>query len=46
MKQILKYYRKKTKFIKNRPTMFGFCEFLDFLDILGRYYNTFCVEEQ
>ena len=25
--------------------MFGFSEFLDFLDILGRYYNTFYVEE-
>ena len=30
--------------------MFGFSEFLDFLDILGdilgRYYSTFYVEEQ
>ena len=26
--------------------MFGFSEFLVFLDILGRYYNTFYVEEQ
>ena len=26
--------------------MFGFSEFLDFLDILGRYYNTFYVDEQ
>ena len=26
--------------------MFGFSEFLDFLDILGRYYNTFYVEKQ
>ena len=25
--------------------MFGFSEFLDFLGILGRYYNTFYVEE-
>ena len=25
--------------------MFGFSEFLDFLDILGRYYNTFYVED-
>ena len=43
MKQILKYYRKKTKFIKiPRENVW----FLDFLDILGRYYNTFYVDEQ
>ena len=26
--------------------MLGFSEFLHFIDILGRYYNTFYVEEQ
>ena len=31
---------------KNCAKMFGFSEFLDYLDILGRYYNTFYVEEQ
>ena len=46
MKQILKYYRKKTKFIKKPPKMFGFSELWDFLDILGRYYDTCYVEEQ
>ena len=39
--------RKENKiYQKNRAKMFGFSEFLDYLDILGRYYNTFYVEEQ
>ena len=38
--------KEKKIYQKNRAKMFGFSEFLDFLDILRRYYNTFYVEEQ
>ena len=32
-------------FIKKRAKMFGFSELWDFLDILGRYYNTIYVQK-
>ena len=37
---------RKQNLSQNRAKMFGFSEFLHFLEILGRYYNTFYVEEQ